>query len=503
VEIAVFLFLFALITAVGLLAGRWRAGDLSQLDEWALGGRRFGSFVTWFLQGGSIYTTYAFIAIPALVYGSGAIGFFALAYLIVAYPVAFVCLPPLWRVAHERGHVTVSDFVKERFSSTTLATLVALTGLVATLPYLALQVYGIQVSIAELGVPVEVSLTLAFVILAGITYVSGLRSAALIAIVKDVLIWITVLVAVIYIPIRLGGYSHVFAQVGPAKRNLRPSDFAGYSTLALGSGLALFLYPHTITGSLSSSSDGVIERNCVFLPLYTIMLGLLAILGYMAIAAGVHPTAAYGDNSVIPALFQKMFPPAFAGFALAAISIGALVPASIMAIAAGNLFSRNIYRELVTHPPSPAKETRISKLASLTVKIGAVAFILAVPSTYVVNFQLAGGVWILQTLPAAFLALFCPWLDRRATIAGCVAGMTLGSYLLVDTSFQSSTYAFDLLGVRARLFIGLVALGVNLAVVLIGSALSSLGSGRRRQRLATQGPAASPTSAPAETVPLH
>ena len=492
-EIAVFVFLFALITAVGLLAGRWRAGDLSQLDEWALGGRRFGSFVTWFLQGGSIYTTYAFIAIPALVYGSGAIGFFALAYLIVAYPVAFVCLPPLWRVSHERGHVTVSDFVKERFSSTTLATLVALTGIVATLPYLALQVYGIQVSIAELGVPVEVSLTLAFAILAGITYVSGLRSAALIAIVKDVLIWITVLVAVIYIPIRLGGYSHVFAQIGPAKRNLHPSEFAGYSTLALGSGLALFLYPHTITGSLSSSSDRVIERNCVFLPLYTIMLGLLAILGYMAIVAGVHPSTAYGDNSVIPALFQKMFPPAFAGFALAAISIGALVPASIMAIAAGNLFSRNIYRELARHPPSAATETRISKLTSLTVKVGAVAFILAVPSTYVVNFQLAGGVWILQTLPAAFLALFCPWLDRRATIAGWVAGMAVGSYLLVDTSFQSSTYTFDLLGVRASLFIGLVALGINLAVVLTGSALSSLRGGRRRRLLAAQGPTASPT----------
>ena len=115
------------------------------------------------------------------------------------------------------------------------------------------------------------------------------------------------------------------------------------------------------------------------------------------------------------------------------------------------------------------------------------------PSTYVVNFQLAGGVWTLQTLPAAFLALFCPWLDRRATIAGWVAGMALGSYLLVDTSFQSSTYTFDLLGVRASLFIGLVALEGNRAVVLTGSALSSLRGGRRRRLLAAQGPTASPT----------
>ncbi len=472
-EVAVFVSLFALITAVGIGAGRWRAGDLSQLDEWALGGRRFGTFVTWFMQGGSIYTTYAFIAIPALVYDSGALGFFALAYLVLAYPVAFVCLPPLWRVASVRGHVTMADFVKERFTSTSLATLVALTGIVATLPYVALQVYGIQISMSELGLPVDLSLTLAFLILAGITYVSGLRSAALIAIVKDVLIWVTVLVAVIYIPIRLGGYSHVFSQLPPGKRQLHSSLFGGYSTLALGSGLALFLYPHTITGALSSSSDRVIERNAVFLPVYTIMLGLLAMLGYMALVAGVHTSPAYGNNSVIPALFQKMFPPAFAGFALAAISIGALVPASIMAIAAANLFSRNIYRELVRRPPRPETETRVSKLASLTVKFGAVAFILVAPTTDVVNFQLAGGVWILQTLPATFVALFVPWLDRRATIAGWTAGTVVGSYLLAGTSFRSSTYAFSLLGTHTSLYIGVVALAANLAVVLSGSAIAA------------------------------
>ncbi len=493
-EIAVFVFLFAVITVVGLAAKRWRAGDLSQLDEWALGGRRFGTFVTWFMQGGSIYTTYAFIAIPALVYGDGAFGFFSLAYLIIAYPIAFVCLPPLWRHARDHGYVTVSDFVKDRFSSTTLAVLIALTGIVATLPYVALQVYGIQVSIAELGLPVEVSLTLAFVILAGITYVSGLRSAALIAVVKDVLIWTTVLVAVIYIPIRLGGYRHIFAEVGPDKRNLHPSLFASYSTVALGSGLALFLYPHTITGALSSSTDRAIERNSVFLPLYTLMLGLLAMLGYMAIVAGVHPSAAYGSNSVIPALFQKMFPPAFAGFALAAISIGALVPASIMAIAAANLFTRNIYREIATKQLSPARETLMSKLASLAVKFGAVAFILAVPSTYVVNFQLAGGVWILQTLPAVFLALFCGWLDRNATIAGWVAGMALGTYLMIDNAFRSSTYGFHIFGVHTSLFIGLVALVLNLIVVLVGSGASA--ALRRRKR------AAHTSAAPAPTLPI-
>jgi SSS family solute:Na+ symporter len=202
-EVTVFCGLFAAVAAIGSYASRWRAGDLRKLDKWALAGRRFGSFVTWLLRGGSLYTTYAFVAIPGLVYGAGAIGFFGIVYAILIYPIAYATLPRLWTLARDRGYVTAADFVRDRFASRTLATVVAVTGIVATLPYIALQVYGMEVCIAELGIPV-VSLATAFAILAGITYVAGLRSAALIAVAKDILIWVTVLVAVIYIPIRVG-----------------------------------------------------------------------------------------------------------------------------------------------------------------------------------------------------------------------------------------------------------------------------------------------------------
>jgi quinol monooxygenase YgiN len=174
-----------------------------------------------------------------------------------------------------------------------------------------------------------------------------------------------------------------------------------------------------------------------------------------------------------------MFPPAFAGFALAAIAIGALVPASIMAIAAANLFSRNIYRKLVVHPSQPEVETRVSKLASLTVKFAAVGFILVAPTTYVVNFQLAGGVWIVQTLPAVFLSLFLPWLDRKATIAGWTVGTAIGSWLLVDSGFASSTVHLRFLVLDTTVYVGLAALVANLLVVLGGSAVAAA---RRRAR---------------------
>jgi SSS family solute:Na+ symporter len=244
--------------------------------------------------------------------------------------------------------------------------------------------------------------------------------------------------------------------------------------LAIGSGLFLFLYPHTITGALSASSRFVVQRNSVFLPVYTIMLGLLAILGYMARAASVHPNPAYGANGAIPALFDKMFPAPFAGFALASIAIGALVPAAMMAIAASNLFARNIWTQYLRPHAGSEEQAQVSKLVSLFMKLGAVAFVVVAPTTYVVNFQLAGGIWMLQVLPAVFLALYIRWLDARAVLAGWICGIAVGTWPLALVHFRTTSYAYSLFGYHQSLYIGIPALIVNICVVFAGSAVTLL-----------------------------
>jgi SSS family solute:Na+ symporter len=296
----VFFALFVFVAAVGLFGGRWRAGDLSQLAEWGLGGRRFGTVITWFLIGGDLYTAYTFIAVPALMFGAGAGGFFAVPYATLMYPLLFIAFPRLWSVAHAHGYVTAADFVRGRFGSRPLALAVAITGIVATMPYIALQLLGMQVVIAALGLnyavtlpllgPVSVPLLAAFVVLAAYTYNSGLRGTALIAVVKDMLVYATVLAAIIVIPAELGGYGKVFAAVNPktlllghgTATNLGP-EFA-YVSLSLGSTLALFMYPHAVTGLLSASSRKAIRRNAMILPAYSMALALIALLGFMAVA---------------------------------------------------------------------------------------------------------------------------------------------------------------------------------------------------------------------------
>jgi SSS family solute:Na+ symporter len=104
VALSVFIFFFALVTVMGFFAARWKSGPVSEhLDEWGLGGRQFGTWITWFLVGGDFYTAYTVIAVPALVYAVGAYGFFALPYTIIVYPFVFAVMPILWKQAHANG----------------------------------------------------------------------------------------------------------------------------------------------------------------------------------------------------------------------------------------------------------------------------------------------------------------------------------------------------------------------------------------------------------------
>jgi SSS family solute:Na+ symporter len=499
-EIIVFTFLFLLVSGMGFVAARWRAPkDMAHLDEWGLGGRSFGGWITWFLVGGDLYTAYTFVAVPALIFGAGAAGFFAVPYTVIIYPLFFLILIRLWSVSHRHGFVTPADFVRTRFGSPTLALLIAITGIVATMPYIALQLVGIEAVLKTMGVTGDSALArhtpiiIAFAILAAYTYQSGLRAPALIAFVKDTLIYIVILVAIFYLPYKLGGWGDIFDAAEtkfaatPAASDgivLNANNQLQYITLAFGSALALFLYPHSITGVLASKNRNVIKRNMSALPAYSLLLGLIALLGFMAISAGVKPlpgakAGTLDSNTVVPLLFDQKFPSWFAGVAFAAIGIGALVPAAIMSIAAANLFTRNIYKEYLKRDATDAEEAKVSKIASLVVKVGAVAFIVFLDPQFSIDLQLIGGIIILQTAPAVALGLYTRWMHRGALIAGWVAGMGLALWMLWEipnvatkrahfggSAFPLEKFGFD---TAKTIYVGFVAVAVNLLVAVIAT----------------------------------
>jgi solute:Na+ symporter, SSS family len=488
--------LFLLVTLIGFAAARWRrAEDMMHLNEWGLGGRGFGTFVGWFLLGGDLYTAYTFIAVPAAVFGAGAVtGFFAVSYTIIVFPIALIFLPRLWSIARAHSYVTPADFVRGRYGSRGLSLAIACTGILALLPYIALQLVGIEAVLTVMGVGTsststfikDLPLFIAFLVLAIFTYVSGLRAPALIAFVKDTLVYLMIIVAVLYIPSRVGGWAHIFAAAkvhlaAPSPVTHKPTGVfipttgnsqLAFSTLALGSALALMVYPHAVTGVLSTRRRDIIKRNMALLPIYSIMLGFIALLGYMAVADKA--TAASVKKSgnaqlAVPYLFQHLFPSWFTGVAFAAIIIGALVPAAIMAIAAANLFTRNIFKEFVRPDASPRLQTRVSQWVSLIVKVGALLFAVSLPKTFSINLQLLGGIWILQTFPSVVFGLFTRWFHRWALLLGWLAGMLYGTIAAYNVSTPTTSHWAGSVDTvfGHTVYIGLTAIIINIAVTVI------------------------------------
>ena len=270
-------------------------------------------------------------------------------------------------------------------------------------------------------------------ILAAFTYSSGLRAPASIAIVKDILIYLTAFAAVIVIPIELGGFGKIFAAVPPAKLLLATPGpnttgaYSAYATLAFGSALALFLYPHSMTGILAAS---------------------------------------IGNNFAVPALFLHSFPSWFVGIAFAAIGVGALVPAAIMSIAAANLYTRNIHREFINRNPTDKQEAQMAKWVSLIVKFGALVFIIFVPTQYAIYLQLLGGIWIIQTLPAVILGAYTRWFNDWALLVGWAVGIAFGTAMAAAANL-TPTYPLQLAGYTFPGYTALYTVILNILATIV------------------------------------
>ncbi len=498
VALLVLVVLFALVTGMGFWASRWRRPtSMESLDEWGLGGRSFGTWITWFLLGGDLYTAYTFVAVPAAMWAAGSVsGFFAVPYTIVLYPIIFVFMGRMWSVSHRHGYVTTADFVRGRFGSRGLSLAVAVTGFLATMPYIALQLVGIQAVLEVVGlgggdsiIAQDLPLFIAFALLAAYTYSGGLRAPAVIAFVKDTLIYLVIIVAIIYLPTKFGGWTHIFDAAQTKMATPNPVDgkptgvfipggaqYWAYATLGLGSALALFMYPHSITASLSASTRNTVRRNAAILPAYSFVLGLLALLGWVAIAAGtkpIGPTASPTRSSSSRSCSRTRS------------RRGSRASPSRPSPSGRSCRRRSCRSRRPT--PSPATSTRsgssptrrsqqeakVSKLASLVVKLFALVFVLLLDKQNAINFQLLGGIWILQTFPTIVLGLYTRWMHRWALLAGWAVGMVYGTWQAWNVTnpragidhFGGSLAQMPVIGQLG--YIALTAFVINLLVAVV------------------------------------
>ena len=505
IVLSVFLSLFVLFVGLGFWSSRFRKGDMSDLGEWALAGRRLGFYLAWFLVGADLYTAYTFIAIPELVYEAGAVYFYAVPYVGMTFGIALITMPRLWKISKGKNYVTAVDMVQDKFNSRTLALLIALTGIVAELPYIALQIYGMQAVLtvmigqlvtADVATITEVALIISFIILAAFTYTSGLRGATITALMKDAIIFTTIIVVIVVVTVEVGGFGSALSDMGTKATgtgtlsNLYVSAFISLSVM---SALALYLYPHAINGVLSTNSPKKLRYSTALLPLYGVGLALLALFGVLIYASpsALALAGKYGAVTAVPSLIYAELPDWFVGFAFLGIFIGGLVPASIMAISQANLLTRNVIKPFRPNM-DPKTETRLAKYFSIVFKFIALGFIFLISANYSLQLQLMGGVIILQTLPSIFLAMYTKKLHKWSLGIGWAFGIILGITMLLYRNFiqlhlSTVTTTFYLFISQANspfyfLYIGVYALLLNLLIAVVGSLIEEMIAGRKAHR---------------------
>jgi len=457
--------------ALGVLAGRRVPMNL---ENWAVGGRRFGVVIIWLLMAGEIYTTFTFLGASGWAYSKGAPAFYVIIYGTLAYTLSFFILPAVWRAGKRYGLHTQPDFFIKRYGSRALGVLVALIGVASIVPYLQLQLTGLGFIVevaSRRAVSSGAAIVVAFVLTCLFVFTSGIRGAAWVAIVKDVLMIAAVAVVGIGVPLAcFGGVGNMFKLL--MERMPGYLAFPGgtpnlgvvwvMSTCLL-TGLGFYMWPHVFGSAFSAKSAETIKRNAIIMPFYQVPVLLVFFVGFAALL--VLPGLKNGDTAFL-SLVQKTYPPWFLGFVGAAGALTAMVPASVLVLFASTLIAKNIYRPAFA--PS-AGEERVIRLSRIMVFV---IMILALGSTFFLRRELVyllifGYDGVSQFFPGVVLGLF--W--KRATKQGVAAGLLVGVGIVVGLIVSSHD---PVLGVNAG-FVGLLANAVVTVLVSLGTQSASGG----------------------------
>ncbi len=450
---------------VGILAGR---RVKMNLENWTVGGRRFGVLIIWLLMAGEIYTTFTFLGASGWAYSKGAPTYYIIIYGALAYTLSFFILPELWKIGKRHGLHTQPDFFVKIYGSRFLGVLVALVGIVSIIPYLQLQLTGLGLIVevaSNQAIQSKVAIVISFILTCAFVYMSGIRGSAWVSVIKDVMMIAAVAIVGIGVPhIYFGGFGKMFQALIAQKPGhlVFPGASPSMDTLwvmstLLLTGMGFYMWPHVFGSAFSAKSDKVIKRNAIVMPLYQLPVLLVLMVGFTAFL--VLPGLKNSDLALLE-LVKRTYPPWFMGFLGAAGAVTAMVPASILVLFGSTLLAKNVYQAAINPAATEESVMRISRVMVLAISTAALVFALLFPRA-LVNLLLIGYDGVSQFFPGVVLGLF--W--KKVRVEGVICGLLAGLALVVLLVFSRHDPFW---GMNA----GFVALAANAAATVVVSLLS-------------------------------
>lgn len=421
---------------VGIYAGR---RVKMNLENWTVAGRRFGVIIIWLLMAGEIYTTFTFLGASGWAFSKGAPAFYILIYGALAYTLSFFILPALWRVGKRYGLHTQPDYFIKRYDSRSLGVFVALVGVFSIIPYLQLQLAGLGfiVEVASNGaISSNTAILISFILTCTFVYTSGLRGAAWVAIIKDVMMLVAVGVVGIGVPVIYFGSPGKMFETLMAKMpehlvfpgSTPNMDVVWVMSTVLLTGLGFYMWPHVFGSAFSAKSDKVIKRNAIIMPFYQIPILLIFLVGFTAFL--VIPELKNGDLAFLE-LVKRTYPPWFMGFVGAAGAVTAMVPAAILVLFASTLLAKNVYQ--AGFQPQAKEETvlRLSRIMVVVITTFALVFAICFPNE-LVNLLILGYDGVCQFFPGVVLGLFWKRVTKTGVFTGLVIGIAVVAFLILS-----------------------------------------------------------------------
>ena len=472
------LIIFAAMALALFLGIRARPGKNMSLEQWAVGGRGFGTAIVFLLMAGEIYTTFVFLGGSGYAYGHGGAAYYMIGYGSLCFVLSYWLLPPIWRYAKQRGLISQPDFFAAKYESPLLGVLVAIVGIVALIPYLVLQLkgLGIIVTVASYsalsstqGVWIGATVVAVYVAL------SGVHGSAWTSVVKDILVMGVAVFLGLYLPFHYyGGIGPMFAAIEEAKPGFLALSSRGESPVwlvstVLLSTLGFYMWPHMFMATYTAKREDVLRRNAYVLPIYQLMLLFIFFVGFAAVLRipGLKGT---DIDLVLLKISMATFDPWFVGVIGAAGVLTAIVPGSMILMTASTLLANNVYR--VARPDaSKAHIAASARWVAPCIMLAAVYFTLQGGQT-IVSLLLMAYALVTQLFPVLAASLMR---NNPVTRPAAFASIVVGEATVAAVSLSKSTIAqlFPFLPDALKdLNVGIVALVLNVATLFVVTLLT-------------------------------
>lgn len=426
-----------LAVVLGTMAGAifygQRMSRAASMTEWAVGGRRFGMLIFWFLNAGEIYTTFAVLGISGFAWAFGAPAYLAFLSVSLSAVVGYWLMPRIWEAGKRLDLVTQADFFAAHYRAAWLGSVVGLAGIAALIVYVQIQITALSLIIRlslGTGVSPVMAAVLAAAIMLAFVYVAGLRSAAFAAGVKDVLMVVIVVLLSLTVASQVGAASILDVFVMAEEQHPGFGKFPGLQpeaglsttwlmTSALNVALGNWILPHMFQLCFAAGSRRTIRRNAIWQPIYSLSYFFIILLGVAALLAGTQPPG--GDSNAVLLQFVSDRYPAWAvGILAGTACLLALVPGSVLLLTASSIFTRNIVRPL--RPGISEHGMLVVARASMVVFAGCAVWLTLGATESLVEVGLSAYAAIGMLAPGVYLAFV--W--KRAHAVGVFLGIVAG-----------------------------------------------------------------------------